>query len=155
MKIVYTAELRNTRYTAYMPEIIEKLRPKIQQLARALIEECRKEGFEVRVVRGLRTHEEQEAFYARGRTEPGEIVTMVRGGYSFHNYGVAFDIRPIAKDAEDKKRLYEKAGPLGVRLGLEWGGAWKDFIDPPHFQLTEGYSIDDFHNDSVDWKKFD
>jgi len=30
--------------------------------------------------------------YAQGRTKPGNKVTNARGGYSNHNFGIAFDI---------------------------------------------------------------
>jgi peptidoglycan L-alanyl-D-glutamate endopeptidase CwlK len=138
-----------------MPEMIEKLRPKIRRFALALIERCREEGFEIQVVRGVRTTEEQEELYAQGRTRPGEIITHARGGYSFHNYGVAFDVRPITDDPEEKKMLYQKAGALGQELGLEWGGAWEDFYDPPHFQYTAEYSKEEFLKGTVDWTRFD
>ncbi len=104
----------------------------------------------------MRTIEEQDAFYAKGRTQPGEIITMAKGGYSYHNYGVAFDVRPKNfADEADKLTQLQKAGAIGVHLGLEWGGMWEEFIDPPHFQYTAGYSIEDFKSDNIDWTKFD
>ncbi len=132
------------------------LKPKVRQLAESLIVGCEREGFEIIISRGLRSIEEQNKFYAQGRTEPGNIITLVKGGFSFHNYGVAFDIRPMVKegDEEEKKRLYQKAGTIGMKLGLEWGGTWTEFLDMPHFQYRAGYSIDDFRNDKVDWNKF-
>lgn len=41
---------------------------------------------------GLRTYEEQNALYAQGRTAPGNKVTNAKGGFSNHNFGIAFDI---------------------------------------------------------------
>jgi peptidoglycan L-alanyl-D-glutamate endopeptidase CwlK len=48
----------------------------------------------IRVVQGLRSWTEQDALYAMGRTAPGKIVTNVKGGYSYHNYGMAVDCVP-------------------------------------------------------------
>lgn len=132
------------------------LRPKVRRLAEALCEACKAAGFEIRIVRAFRSNEQQEEYYAQGRTRAGEIITHARGGESLHNYGVAFDIAPVHfKDADEKLSLRNRAGHIGESLGLEWGGRWEEFIDPPHFQYTAGYSLADFQNDAIDWSKFD
>lgn len=138
------------------PADLSFLKPKVRELAEKLIAECKKQGFKIIVSRGFRTAEEQNEFYAQGRTKPGDIITMVQGGSSFHNFGVAFDIRPVVQEGEEekKKELYQKAGPIGMALGLEWGGTWTEFLDLPHFQYTGDYSIEDFQNNKVDWSKF-
>ena len=105
-------------------------------------------------MRGRRSVAQQEKYYAQGRTKPGSIITNARGGYSFHNYGVAFDIRPVEKDERKKKALYRKAGRIGKKLGLEWGGDWKGFPDMPHFKYTGGHSIYDFRKKRTDPKMF-
>ncbi len=134
---------------------MSKLQPKVRLLAERLIEECEKMGLKIFVTRGLRSIAEQDKFYAMGRTEPGKIVTMAKGGDSFHNYGVAFDVRPSNfTDETDKMAQLQKAGEVGESLGLEWGGRWTEFIDPPHFQFTAGYSIADFKAEKIDWSKF-
>lgn len=137
-------------------EVLHSLRPKVRKLAEALIEACAAKGLEIEVVRGLRTTEEQDEYYALGRTKPGAIITHARGGDSFHNYGVAFDIRPTHfKDDAEKAEIRRKVGPIGESLGLEWGGRWEEFEDIPHFQYTAGYAIQDLKNGSVDWSRFD
>lgn len=133
---------------------IDTLRPKVRELARRLVAECKKRGFVIRVVRGRRSVAQQEKYYAQGRTKPGLVITSARGGYSFHNYGVAFDIRPVEKDEKKKKALYREAGRMGKKLGLVWGGDWKRFPDMPHFQYTAGYSVNDFRKKKVDLKIF-
>lgn len=134
--------------------VIEKLRPRVQYLAKELKARCEEAGFSVQIVRGLRTVEEQDELYAQGRTKSGKIVTMVQGGNSFHNFGIAFDVRPVEQDEEKEKNLYAKAGVLGEELGLEWGGSWKEFLDMPHFQYTCGYSTEEFRDKEIDWQKF-
>jgi len=63
---------------------------------RCMIELCAYAGIAVLVTQGLRTWEEQDALYAKGRTVPpiGKkyIVTKAKGGQSYHNFGLAFDI---------------------------------------------------------------
>lgn len=129
------------------------LRPKVRTLAETLISECKKEEITIVISRGFRSVAEQDVYYEQGRTAPGKIITMVKGGSSFHNYGVAFDVRPLVLD-EQKEEHYRRIGPIGKKLGLEWGGEWKDFVDLPHFEYTAGYSIDDFKNGTIDESKF-
>jgi len=49
-------------------------------------------GVRLRFTYTLRTFKEQDAMYAQGRTTAGPIITKARSGFSFHNYGLAFDI---------------------------------------------------------------
>jgi peptidoglycan L-alanyl-D-glutamate endopeptidase CwlK len=105
---------------------------------------------ECRFTHTLRTFEEQDALYAQGRTKPGKIVTRVRGGDSYHNYGLAVDIVLLVdgKASWDIKTDYDKDGrsdwmevvDIFKRYGWEWGGDWK-FFDAPHFQKSKGYTI--------------
>lgn len=129
------------------------LKPKVRVLADALIRACKQEGIPSIISRGFRSKEEQDALYARGRTQPGDIVTYAEGGSSFHNYGVAFDVRPAVPD-EEKEAAYRKIGVLGEALGLEWGGRWKGFVDPPHFQYPAGHTVEDFKAGRIDETRF-
>lgn len=136
---------------------IDLLKPKVRNLAYELISECEKEGIEIKIVQTLRTIKEQDALYAQGRTKAGNIVTKAKGGYSFHNFGVAFDVCPVVnKKLEwNDKKLFKKIGAIGASLGLEWGGAWKTFKDLPHFQYRANYTLTDFRKGKVDYKIFD
>jgi len=99
-----------------------------------------------------RTFAEQDALYAKVPR-----VTKAKGGQSYHNYGLAFDIVfLIDKDGNgstesaswDVKTDFDKDGEsdwievvtIAKRYGFEWGGDWK-FVDNPHFQKTFGYSV--------------
>jgi peptidoglycan L-alanyl-D-glutamate endopeptidase CwlK len=96
------------------------------------------------VTHGHRSHEKQDALYAKGRTLPGGIVTYARGGQSNHNIGPpspAFDLAPWPIDWDDESRFIELAGAIRyaawVRsITLEWGGHWPGRKrDLPHFQI--------------------
>jgi peptidoglycan hydrolase-like protein with peptidoglycan-binding domain len=128
-----------------------RLHPVLAIRGRCLNELCAHDGIAVLVTQGLRTWEEQSALYAKGRTVPpiGRrfIVTRARGGRSFHNFGLAFDI--VVLDALGKADWdashpgWKRAGDLGQSVGLGWGGAWTSFRDPPHFQYAGGLSTAD------------
>jgi len=122
---------------------IVTLLPQVQPLARALIESAAAIGIAIKVISGTRTYEEQNALYEQGRSKAGRIVTNARGGYSNHNFGIAFDIgvfeggRYIAESP-----AYKAVGAIGMKLGLEWGGNWKTIQDEPHFQLRPAWARD-------------
>lgn len=131
---------------------LKGLHPSLAESARRLIRRAHGEGIYVIITQGLRSNSEQNALYAQGRTAPGSIVTNARGGYSYHNYGLAFDVcvcdvkagRLIPNWQVDRR--WGRAGAIGRELGLEWGGDWSSFKDYPHFQLAFGLSINQLRN---------
>lgn len=115
---------------------IATLLPEVQPIARALVQKAAVNGINIKVISGLRTYAEQDALYAKGRTAPGPKVTNARGGYSNHNFGIAFDIGVFSGSSYlPESPKYKAVGVLGMDLGLEWGGNWTSIVDQPHFQL--------------------
>lgn len=99
----------------------------------------------------FRSFSEQEALYAQGRTTKGSIVTNARPGYSYHNYGLAFDIVLIINGKEaswDMRTDFDgdaipdwmEVVKIAKAHGWVWGGDWKSFKDYPHFEKTFGYT---------------
>lgn len=128
---------------------LEDLHPRVQEKCSQLILACRNVGIDILVTSTYRDHESQNALYAQGRTSPGNKVTNAKGGESFHNYRLAFDVVPLTngKPVWDTKgpalEIWNKIGALGVSIGLEWAGNWKTFKEFPHFQFTEGLTLKD------------
>lgn len=129
---------------------IATLLPRVRPFARALIEKAGNQGIIIKVTSGTRSFAEQDKLFAQGRTESGDIVTNARGGFSNHNFGLAFDVT-IFKGSTDPEKaktpvfespVYKAIGALGTDLGLEWGGNWKKIVDEPHFQLRPGWAVD-------------
>ena len=79
-------------------------------------------GYPVQFVFTLRTFDEQDGLYEQGRTTPGPKVTKVRGGYSWHNFGRAFDFCFAGRGYDVPDDWWKLAGLIGERLGLFWGG---------------------------------
>ena len=132
-----------TPVDARSEKAISTLLPEVWPFARALVQRAAQGGIVIKVISGLRTYAEQDALYAQGRTKPGRIVTKARGGYSNHNFGIAFDIGVFegAKYLPESPK-YKAVGALGMDLGLEWGGNWKTIVDEPHFQLRPTWAAD-------------
>ena len=122
---------------------IKTLDPRIQGDVEDFINEVEMTlGIYLRVSQARRTKEEQDAFYAQGRTKPGKIITWVKGGKSWHNYGLAIDIVEIKNKKAIYNTNYVRIVPLAKKRGFEWGGDWpKKKRDKPHFQKTFGQKI--------------
>ena len=117
-------------------QYIGTLLPDVRPIARVLVQKAALAGITIKIISGLRSYAEQDALYAQGRTKPGSIVTNSKGGYSTHNFGIAFDVGVFEGNRYlSDSTKYKAVGALGTDLGLEWGGNWKTIVDQPHFQL--------------------
>jgi peptidoglycan LD-endopeptidase CwlK len=120
---------------------IATLLPEVQPIARALVQKAAASDIQIKVISGTRSLAEQDALYAKGRTAPGPKVTNARGGYSNHNFGIAFDVGVFSGNRYlPASPKYKAVGVLGMELGLEWGGNWTTIVDQPHFQLRPAWA---------------
>jgi peptidoglycan L-alanyl-D-glutamate endopeptidase CwlK len=132
-------------------ERIQKLHPKLRLEATQILSEihCKTTtpASFCRFAFTLRTIKEQDEIYAQGRTKPGQIVTNARGGFSFHNYGLAIDIAFVlnGKTAswstsadwdKDHKADWMEVVEIFKSYGWEWGD--RGYVDLPHFQKVFG-----------------
>lgn len=128
---------------------IATLLPAAQRVARMWLgfarEEARELGVQVRIICGTRTYAAQDALYAQGRTRAGARVTNARGGYSWHNFGLAWDFGVFTADGKGylgDGPQYRVLGKVAYKVpGLEWGGDWASFPDFPHLQLRKFASV--------------
>ncbi len=123
------------------------LEPVVQQKAHELGRRCAQEhGIVLRVTQGKRDMAAQAAIYAQGRTTPGAIVSNARPGYSWHNFGRAFDVCLAGAvpypdpDTPNGEAFWSLIGKIGEECGLEWGGDWKN-PDRPHFEDRGGMTL--------------
>ena len=121
--------------------VIAQLQPQVQDYARSLVHAAAFAGFEIKVISGFRSWQEQDELFAQGRTKPGRKVTNCKGGESNHNFGIAFDIGVFDGTRYlPESPSYDAVGALGKQLGLEWGGDWASIVDKPHFELRPGWA---------------
>lgn len=122
---------------------LDKVHPTLAAAIKTLLETLAQNGMQVEVVQGLRTFAEQDGLFAQGRSKPGPVVTRARGGQSNHNYGLAVDLVPFNNGVPNWNAplgVWATIGSEAEKLGLEWGGDWKKFVDKPHVQLP-GMSV--------------
>lgn len=122
------------------------LHPRLEPLARSLIEQAAARGIKTVVSCTYRPAALQDQYYAQGRTAPGRRITNARGGESPHNSTLdgkpaskAFDIYPVTgtqlAPASDPR--WSVLADLGKGLGLVWGGDFRSLKDSPHFELPK------------------
>lgn len=115
-------------------------------------------GLSFYLFNGIRTVEEQDELYAKGRTKPGERVTNARGGYSWHNFGLAADM--VLDGNPDKPGIqwswnlradlnndgaadYRQMAQIARDCGLEAGYFWTRFPDAAHVQNRYGLTLNE------------
>lgn len=130
--------------------LLAELHPSIQPLAAKLIQLAAQQGYSLVLCEGYRSYEYQDQLYAKGRTSPGAVVTGTRGGESWHNFGLAFDVAMVAPGPDPKKGqpswpknrdVWQVIGNLGKSIGLGWGGDFTKIADYGHFEFHPGITI--------------
>jgi peptidoglycan L-alanyl-D-glutamate endopeptidase CwlK len=135
------------------PAVREELKQMYSEMVKALTGRAI-----VRFAYVLRTYAEQDALFAQGRgNDKRKRVTNARGGRSYHNFGLAFDIVLLVD--RDRNGTFESASwetnvdfdgdgrhdwqeivTIAKQYGWEWGGDWR-WKDMPHFQKTFGLNV--------------
>lgn len=138
--LAHSGRQRTGTWDPVTDQRIGQLDPNFQPVATEFINTVEGEtGIQLRVTAGYRSAAEQDALYAIGRTEPGNIVTNARGGESLHNSGLAVDVVQMQNGRPNwtmSNSSWESVGQIGERLGMQWGGRWQSFPDRPHFQWS-------------------
>ena len=137
-------------YDARNNAAVLTLVPIVQGKANDILWWCKQNGIEILITQGFRSWSGQAWDYASGRFRPGSIVTRAKPGYSFHQYGVAFDFVPTDLSGgihyNDMNRIQQVAH-FAKSQGWEWGGDWPEpATDNPHLQFTQGHDINFFRN---------
>ncbi len=129
---------------------IKDLNPVLQRGATEFLKRCKDRGLEVLITQTLRDVEYQNYLYEQGRTTEGKIVTNARGGESYHNFGLAFDICKNIKGQEySDLSFFKKCGEVWTEMGGVWGGNFEGFVDNPHFEFTNGLSTSELSSGKV------
>lgn len=124
---------------------LQTLHPKFRPVAIAAWSEAMDAmpaNVQIIVVQGLRSMEESDALYAKGRTAPGSIVTNAPGGSSYHNYGLAFDFAMVTNGKDDYVvgQNWMTVVKIMESHGMTWGGNFPSIQDDPHFENRYGYN---------------
>ena len=118
-------------------KVIEGLAAVMRPLVTEFVNKAHLAGFDIVLVAGTRTMEEQRKIYEQGRSLPGKIISNAKPGSSAHNFGLAIDfafIGPKGQPTWPEDGPWATVAQFGKKIGLEWGGDWKSFQDRPHLE---------------------
>lgn len=128
-----------TSVTATCRDLAE-LTTAAQQACRLLFQECYKAGIaNIFITETYRSQERQNYLYEQGRSRPGPVVTWTRN--SNHKSRLAWDIAVGPPQYLYDAATLAKVGAIARKLGITWGGDWKDKIDRPHFEVKSTWKI--------------
>lgn len=131
---------------------LQSLHPTVARKAATLLanfnRELKHRSLRLIISSGYRSIDEQDALFAIGRAKPGNKKTNARGGKSWHNFGLAFDVliihepgaegtgSPYLHDTDPKlnRTLLHDLDLRAKALGLECGSKFKSFPDAGHYQ---------------------
>lgn len=126
---------------------INFLHPDLKPKALEWLSACYADNLNVRIIQTWRDPLYQDKLFSQGRTNPGPIVTYLKGSESLHCFTMAgtpaakaFDFACFDENhdyiSNGADPLYAQAGLIAVRLGLEYAGNWSHFKDYDHIQLA-------------------
>lgn len=122
----------------------------------------------MRPTEGVRLFSTQAGYYAKGRTEPGPIITDAPPGLSNHHYGIAVDscfqgMDPYLTKTPMGQYYWTQYAKLAEAHGLKAGLFFPHgLVDGPHVELMYGgltihdiYGLYQIHGLKSVWTKFD
>lgn len=128
--------------------MLATLHPKEADVFREFVDTVqRKTGWTVEIVSAYRSFAKQTQLYAN---QGGlSIGGAAKPGRSFHQYGLAIDIK-AKKDGKElrmksSRSEWEASGipKIAKELNMRWGGTFANNWDPVHFDVSTRYKIDD------------
>jgi hypothetical protein len=154
----------NDRFNNKLEKYINNLHPKVQDRFRYFFKEVENMGYRIVPTSGYRDFFKQSQLKNKNKKNASP-------GHSPHNYGIAMDLNIVGPDgtwykkATPKSKWEETGIPqLGKSLGFRWGGDFKTYHDPIHFDLAKEYSVSQMRKkaieesgqditDDIDWSK--
>jgi len=111
---------------------IESLSPSFQPRIKQFIKDAKKLGYDVLIISGYRTKEEQDFLFATGKTQ-------TKGGNSLHNIHMAADINCFGKTTLNSHTSVAEWKNSGIvdaakKNNIHWGGDFKT-PDVNHFYI--------------------
>ncbi len=115
-----------------MSKSLNALHSKFKPLAEQLIANANAAGLNIVIIETTRTLAQHQENLKNGAS---------RAKRSKHIDGLAIDIAPkvllVIKNWAPHDLRWDILGEVGKKLGLVWGGDWKDFVDKPHFEYAK------------------
>jgi|SRR5581483_8050875 len=128
----------------YNAQRLSTLHPVLASRGHDFLEVLEAGGIEALITQGSRSWEDQARLYSQGRSIPGPIITNAKPGWSWHQFGLAFDVVPLSVlQGEDLTHLaadwnvqhpaWQRMLIVGAGFHLSEGATWRTLKDYPHF----------------------
>lgn len=121
---------------------IDKLHRRAKFKLSKFIDRIEKEtDYNVIITDSYRTFADQQKEHEANPSNPAP-------GYSLHDFGFAIDINATNGTSylrkSSSKEAWEKTGipQIARDMGIVWGGDYKSYYDPVHFDLSNDYDVD-------------
>lgn len=111
---------------------LDLLYPKFRRALDGGLDACHDAGIHIDIFEAYRSPQRQDYLYAQGRSEPGKVVTWVKGWGSWHQYGLAADLARHDEKDWSWNVDYPRIAKIMAQYGISWGGE----KDSPHFQMV-------------------
>lgn len=108
---------------------LDQLAPKMRACVKAALAECEASGLDAYVYEAMRDQATQTEYYRRG------VTRAKRAASSWHFYGLAVDVISRKRGWSVTRQWRADVTRIFKKHGLDWGGDWKGFVDPPHYQF--------------------
>lgn len=124
----FTYNNTEDKYAQNNYSYMKNLTPEMQERTKKLIAYAISSGYDVEIISGYRTQEEQKQLCEKYKNQPGRAAKN-----SAHTAGKAIDIR-VYKNGQKCDAGYNLLGKYAVsELGMRWGGNFKSFVEKWHF----------------------
>jgi len=111
---------------------IDNLHPDIKPYVIAFINKCKASGFDLEITSGYRSIAYQQSLQKTGNA--------AKPGFSYHNYGLAIDVKP-------SNNKWGDTGEIAESLGFRWGIHFKNpKSERWHYDMSFGFSTTQLKN---------
>lgn len=129
-KANYTYNNSNDKFADNNKNYLKNLNPEMRKRTEQLIAYANSNGYDVKIISGKRTNEEQKRLQEKYADQPGRAAKR-----SAHCVGKAIDIEVVPRNGvESADEGYNLLGKYAKNeLGMRWGGDFKSYRERWHF----------------------
>ncbi len=139
----------STKFAKDNEKYIENLNPQAKATFVSFLNDISKLGYAVVISSGYRASKEQAALKKQNSKNAS-------AGFSTHEYGIALDIN-LVKDGKwlnknSPLEAWRKTGIVDLaknKYKMRWGGDFKGYLDPIHFDLGNTYDVNKLYTKAL------
>lgn len=139
----------SSKFSNNNQKLLNELNPAAKQIFSNFIKDVEKKGFSVVINNTYRATSEQIELKKKDSRN-------ATAGFSTHEYGIGLDMS-LVKDGKwiNKKSSLDTWNATGIpqlaktKYKMRWGGDFKGYLDPVHFDLGNTYNTKDLYSQAL------